>query len=248
MTSASGPEKITVEIVRSPRRRTLAIHVDAGGAVQVRVPRWAARHDIEEFVDRHRDWISRKVAEAQRLPGWQPRWVDGGDWYWQGQSLPVRAVRARGSRLAADGIELAVPAAVDEAAWRRALFAWHRRESAALLTARAQQLFAEHCADHRLAVVEFRWMRVTWGTCGGRRAADGRRDIKLRLNPWLAALPPELADSVLLHELAHVEHMHHGPAFYRRLAKLDPDWRAHDEALKQWARLLFPVTAARNES
>ena len=63
----------------------------------------------------------------------------------------------------------------------------------------------------------------------------------IRLNPWLASLPPALSDAVLLHELAHVEHMHHGAAFYRRLERMDPRWREHDDGLKHWARILFPV-------
>lgn len=236
-------QEIPVDIVRSARRRTLAIHVGAGGAVEVRAPLWIGRSEIALFVERHRDWIRRKVAEARAMPAWNPRWEPGGDWFWRGESVQLAAGTSRRAALQAGQLQLPLAAGASMAEWRRAVFGWHRREATALLTARVGELFAVHGGAHRLQSVQFRWMRATWGTCGGRRAADGRRDVVIRLNPWLAALPPEVADAVLLHELAHIEHMHHGPAFYRRLERLDPQWREHDRALKQWGRLLFPVAA-----
>ncbi|MFZ5755727.1 MAG: M48 family metallopeptidase [Pseudomonadota bacterium] len=238
-------ENIPVDVVRSARRRTLAIHVDARGGVEVRAPVWIARADIAGFVERHRDWIGRKVAEARAAPVWQPAWQEGGGWYWQGESVVLRAGPSRRTSLHGRVLQVAVPVSAIGADWHRAVLAWHRRAAADLLRARVEALFALHCPQHRLKSVEFRWMRATWGTCGGKRAADGRRDVVIRLNPWLAALPPHLCDAVLLHELAHVEHMHHGPAFYRRLARLDPSWREHDDGLKHWARMLFPVRTSR---
>lgn len=235
---------IRIDIVRSSRRRTLAIHVGARGEVEVRSPLWVGAGEIAVFLKRHRGWIERKVAEAVAAPSWAPQWGAGGDWYWQGERVQLVAAASRRSGL--QGGELHLPLAANAAAgeWQRAVFSWHRREAKALLTARLGELFAQHAGAHRLKAVEFRWMRATWGTCGGRRAADGRRDVVIRLNPWLAALPPRVADAVLLHELAHIEHMNHGAAFYRRLERLDPHWREHDRDLKHWARLLFPVAVA----
>lgn len=242
-TPSPSPE-IRVDVVRSPRRRTLAIHVGARGAVEVRAPLWIGAGEIAVFVERHRAWIRRKVAEAGATPSWDPHWAAGGDWYWRGERVRLVAGASRLGLLQSGELQLPLAAGAAAEDWRRAVFNWHRREARALLTARVGELFALHGGAHRLRSVEFRWMRATWGTCGGRRAADGKRDVVIRLNPWLAALPPAVADAVLLHELAHIEHMHHGAAFYRRLERLDPQWREHDRELKHWARLLFPVTVA----
>lgn len=240
---AASPD-IRIDIVRSPRRRTLAIHVGARGAVEVRAPLWIGAGEIAVFLERHRNWIRRKVDEAAAAPAWMPRWDAGGDWYWRGERVLLVAAPARRAGLQPGELHLPVMAGAAAADWQRAVFNWHRREAKTLLTARIRELFAQHGGTHRLKAIEFRWMRATWGTCGGRRAADGRRDVVIRLNPWLAALPPAVADAVLLHELAHIEHMNHGAAFYRRLERLDPQWREHDRELKHWARLLFPVAVA----
>jgi len=236
--------RIAVDIVRSPRRKNLAVHVSAKGEVQVRAPLRASDPLIARFLDTHRDWIMRKVADAQRHPPWQPRWQAGGDWFWRGERIVFVGGGPRGGYLL-DG-QLALPLRAQDGSerWQRAVLGWHRREAERLLEARARELFSQHAAPHRLQRVEFRWMRATWGTCGGKRAADKRRDVVLRLNPWLAALPPHLCDAILLHELAHVEHMNHGAGFYRRLAEINPLWREHDRELRPWARRLLPLLTA----
>ena len=125
--------------------------------------------------------------------------------------------------------------------WRRAVLQWHQREARAWLEPRLSALFAAHCRGHHLAAVHWRWTRVTWGTCRAPRGADGGRQVQIRLNYRLAALPPALADAVLLHEIAHVGHLNHGPGFHRRLAALDPAWREHDREIRRWGRRLLPL-------
>lgn len=239
--TADARRRLNVEVVRSARRRTLVVSVSAQGRVQVRAPLRVSPGDIADFVDRHRDWILRKLDEAASRPVWQPHWMEGGEWFWRGEPVALRGGGRRGGELRDGTLHLPLRTADGEDAWRQRVLAWHRREAARLLAERARELFDLHCGGHRLATIELRWMRATWGTCGGRRGADGRRDVKLRLNPWLASLPPHLCDSILLHELAHVEHMNHGAGFYRRLARLNPDWRAHDAELKQWSGWLLPL-------
>lgn len=237
----AGGLAIAVDIVRS-RRRTLAIHVSALGKVEVRAPLRSDPHDIRRFLDQHRRWVLRKLDEFASRPPWVPRWQAGGDWYWQGRSLQLVPGSGRATRLD-DGCLQVVRAGSDAQLWRRRVLDWHRRTAQPLLEARVRELFALHYPHDRLREVECRWMRATWGTCTARRLPDGRRDVKIRLNLWLAALPPALAEAVMFHELAHVDHMHHGVAFYRRLARLDPEWRQHDHGLRDWARRLFPVAA-----
>ena len=40
-------------------------------------------------------------------------------------------------------------------------------------------------------------------------------------------------DYVIVHEICHFRHPHHGPAFLRMLGSLMPDWRAVKERLEQ---------------
>ncbi|MBF0480171.1 MAG: M48 family metallopeptidase [Desulfovibrionaceae bacterium] len=64
-----------------------------------------------------------------------------------------------------------------------------------------------------------------WGSCTTKGA--------IRLSAKLLFLPNHLARHVMLHELAHLRHCNHSQAYYRFLATLDPDWRAHNRELNR---------------
>ena len=60
-----------------------------------------------------------------------------------------------------------------------------------------------------------------WGSC----TAGG----DLNFNCMLAAMPEKVLDSVVVHELCHIMHRDHSPAFYKTVRSVMPDydvWRA----------------------
>jgi len=59
---------------------------------------------------------------------------------------------------------------------------------------------------------------------------DGRR---LVLNTRLVEAPRSSIDYVIVHELCHVIHPHHGPAFFELLQAKMPDWEKRKERLEK---------------
>lgn len=59
--------------------------------------------------------------------------------------------------------------------------------------------------------------RTRWGSC----TADGT----LMFNWRLVMAPPEIQDYIAAHEVAHLRHMNHGPAFWSLVAQLTPHRR-----------------------
>ncbi|WP_234988142.1 M48 family metallopeptidase [Demequina sp. NBRC 110056] len=66
--------------------------------------------------------------------------------------------------------------------------------------------------------VSLRIMRSRWGSC---RAATRR----ISLNLELARRGYEMTEYVLVHELAHLFELNHGPRFYALMDRHLPDWR-----------------------
>ncbi|MDA8163609.1 MAG: DUF45 domain-containing protein [Desulfobacteraceae bacterium] len=64
----------------------------------------------------------------------------------------------------------------------------------------------------RFGRVSVRCQKSRWGSC------SARNDISL--NRKLLALPPELMDFVLLHELVHTRIKNHGPEFWAELERV----------------------------
>jgi predicted metal-dependent hydrolase len=54
-------------------------------------------------------------------------------------------------------------------------------------------------------------------------------------------LPWELIDYVLLHELTHTKHLHHGEAFWSALEAIMPDIKRRKKELKKLQANIMPL-------
>ena len=54
----------------------------------------------------------------------------------------------------------------------------------------------------------------------------------ISLNIWLMKLPEVLRDYVILHELAHLNHMDHSKAFWAEVHEHDKNYKMHEKKLK----------------
>lgn len=63
-----------------------------------------------------------------------------------------------------------------------------------------------------------------WGSCSSNRT--------ISLNIGLMQVPEPLRDYVLIHELAHLNHMDHSPAFWAEVGSHDPRYKDHRRRLK----------------
>lgn len=63
-----------------------------------------------------------------------------------------------------------------------------------------------------------------WGSCSSKKT--------ISLNIGLMKLPEPLRDYVILHELAHLNHMDHSKAFWEEVGAHDKRYKIHDKKLK----------------
>jgi len=73
--------------------------------------------------------------------------------------------------------------------------------------------------------ITIRVQRTRWGSC----SAKGN----LNFNCLLLLAPPEALDSVVVHELCHLKHMDHSPAFYAEVLRVFPEYRKWNRWLKE---------------
>ena len=66
-----------------------------------------------------------------------------------------------------------------------------------------------------------------WGSCSSNRT--------ISLNIGLMQVPEPLRDYVILHELAHLNHMDHSAAFWAEVGKHDPRYKTHRAKLKAFS-------------
>lgn len=65
-----------------------------------------------------------------------------------------------------------------------------------------------------------------WGSCSSNKT--------ISLNIGLMKLPEKLRDYVIIHELAHLNHMDHSKAFWAEVGKHDKNYKLHEKRLKMF--------------
>ncbi|WP_074966292.1 M48 family metallopeptidase [Paracoccus aminovorans] len=214
---------IPVTLRRSARARRMTLRVArAGGEVVLTLPSRASLRDGQAFAESRAEWLRQTRAGMTLLQAVAP-----------GAALPVEGLPrlivptdARRVELAGDRLMVPQnrPAGVVVEAWLKHL---------------AQARLIAACDRHaaalgrRFRALALRDTRSRWGSC----THDGRLMFSWRL----AMAPPEVLDYVAAHEVAHLAHMDHSPAFWAATARLMPDharhraWlRSHGHELLAW--------------
>lgn len=72
--------------------------------------------------------------------------------------------------------------------------------------------------------ITIRNAKTRWGSCSSKR--------NLNFSCLLTQMPPEILDSVVVHELCHIKEMNHSKRFYAEIYKVMPDYDKYDKWLK----------------
>lgn len=215
--------------LRRVARKTLEIAVHPDGRVVVKAPREADFTEVEARVLKRARWIRRQQAYFEQFkPRTPPRQYIGGETHrYLGRQYRLKLVHGgRPSVKLSRGyfwITCRDPQNREEV--RRLLWQW--------LTQRAREKFAEsfeRCWPHfsRLGLphprLKIRRMKTRWGSLS--------ESGTLTLNVYLIQSPRECIDYVITHELCHLKHPDHSPAFYQLLEKVMPDWERRKHKLE----------------
>ena len=124
----------------------------------------------------------------------------------------------------------------DVALCAEALGRWCRAHATRLLPPHLAAL--AHAHGFAPPLVNVRDQRSRWGSCS--RGRGGSAVPHIQLNWRALLLPRPLLDHLCLHELCHLRHMDHSPAYRAELARLSPDWARLERGLSRaWRELLF---------
>jgi predicted metal-dependent hydrolase len=199
-----------------------------GSEVRITMPRWGRTRDALVFAHSRREWIARQIAAVPKADPVAP----GGTLLYRGERLGIewRSTAPRRPRAGAGQIVLGGP----EETVQPRLHRWLRSEA---LRLSADDL-AFYCARAGCEQPELRLSGAQrrWGSCSG----EGRRGRCIRINWRLVQAPDHVRRSVVAHEVAHLTHFDHSPAFHALLRNLfESDLAEADHWLKREGRSLY---------
>lgn len=207
---------VTYTIKRSIRRTAISIVVDEEG-LRVGAPWDASPQAIERLLQKHCNWVLRKLDEwrVKRAPA--RRWADGECLMRLGRPLRLRT-RPWVSRVyvAADELVVGVSDAPSFSVSCQVLD-WLHLQALECFRKRVDH-YCRLLEIERTPQVLLSSARTRWGSCH----SSGR----IHLNWRLVQMPLRLVDYVVAHEVAHLLEMNHSQRFWRILGRLVPDYAA----------------------
>lgn len=220
------------EVILSKRKR-ITLTVQPGGRTILRAPLRAKESTLRAFVEAQGEWIARARQRMKRLPEPpQPyRFVEGEAILYMGARYPLSLVEKQKTGLVfkeGQGFCLAIA---------------HQKQGAKLLenflrneTRRLCQAYISHYAPVlgvAVAAVRINHAKTRWGSCSSKNTLN----FSLRL----AMVPLTCLEYVVVHELCHTRHHHHGPAFWDLVEKTLPGYKIPRAWLKKHGAGLPPI-------
>ncbi len=220
---------IEVLRVRDPRAKRIKLSVNERGA-RLTLPMRASLVAGDRFLHAHRDWLSAQLDALSpiEIAALEPQVTT--HLPLRGEDIPLRWGHGRFVRLHRDdaGAICTWPAKGSDAALRRALRDFFEAEARADIGRwLPRYLLSLPRAPRR---IQLKVMSSQWGSL----APDGT--VALDLSLVLA--PPAAFEYVLVHELCHLIHHDHSPAYWREVEARCPDWRDHRDWFRSDGRRL----------
>jgi len=223
-----GTEEIAFDLLFS-RRRTMQIAVYPDGKVVVKAPEGVPADEIKKRVLRRSRWIKSKQLYFQQFkPRTPPRhYISGETHLYLGKQyrLKVMAGEEPSVKLRRGRLTVAVKDNASPAAVKLALDRWYTEKAAQHFAASFERCWPPFGKrGFSRPNLKTRTMKTRWGSISSKG--------NLTLNTKLVCAPRECIDYVLTHELCHLAHRNHGPAFYSLLEQILPGWKKHKSKLE----------------
>lgn len=212
------------------------------GEFRLTCPKRLAQRYIVDFLQSRADWMLLQSQKMDGLKDWRDRQGSAGEKFWYlGQLLILK-----------EGVTFQKKPLVDFQnptlwyLWPEKKF--HLRETATGRTevikvlrahfhAKAEKLILERVQHFAKEMnvspknIRFRNQKSRWGSCSSRG--------NLNFNLKLIGAPPEVIDSVVVHELGHLVHLNHSKPFWDLVNQFAPQHKIADQWLLKHQMELF---------
>lgn len=211
------------EIRKSARRKRIAVGIDASGAYFIGAPANCSADMLRKTLSKEIETIIARVEKRiGDIP--QPREFREGELlYFRGVQYPLRWVSDTSAPIFQfDGYSflLRSDARGSEA---ELLGRWYARR----LFDRLRETLPAWTKRLKVAptTVHVKNVRTLWGSCSSKNS--------ITFCTRLALVPDDLFEYVVIHELTHLLHMNHSPAFWAEVARHIPDYKERRTKLRK---------------
>jgi len=210
-------------IKRTRRKGSVGFRLSSGQLV-VLAPSAISITELQLLLESKSAWILAKLEARDQVISKVKRYYRSGEPFtFLDQELVLKVCQgAFGTRLNG-AAELVVSMPKVKSDWvRNALVRWYKLQAQVHIEQRVS--YFSPLVGAWPKSIEIKTYRARWGSCN----SSG----ELQFNWKIIMAPTAVVDSVVVHELCHLLHMHHGPDFWAQVKRVLPNYKD----AKQWLK------------
>lgn len=198
-----------------PSLKNSYISVKKNGAITLKTPKVSGTY-IENLLLKKESWIRKQLKAAEENPPQTFNLQD--EILLFGEVLSIDCYDALQLRESLCKIDISNTKSV-----LRCYDKYYSSYAKSYITQRAEHYSKEMGLEY--STLKFRKMRSRWGSCSSKRV--------ITFNTELIKIDKRLIDFVVVHELAHLEHMNHSKRFHDLVSQYTPNSRVLNQELKR---------------
>ena len=219
-----------LQISSSARRKSIGIKVGPEG-VRVLKPSSVSQAEVLQLLQGRSQWLVEKLALQQKREQERPshHYGNGDSFSFLGEQLILKVLpNAKQNSVSRVANELIVSLSArgrkpEPLRVQELLCQWYMAQALSYLSTLSQRLAQQ--VGRPINSIKVKLTRSKWGHCS--RTGD------LQYN-WLILLAPvAVVEYLVAHEVSHLVHMNHSPAFWRQVERLCPDYLTSRRWLKR---------------
>lgn len=214
------------EIRRSARRKKVTITVERDRSVVIQAPASVPEEKIRQLVESKRQWLYEKLQDARKYQPIVPpgkELVNGEAALYLGRHYRIELVDTGEVEVRFAGKFLIPRSRAGQR--KQVLRQWYVERAQEKILSRVRMYAQSLGVTYQQAKISD--SRLRWGSC---TPGDN-----LHFNWRLIKAPMFAIDYVVVHELAHLRQMNHGPQFWSLVASVCPEHRALRDQLRRLA-------------
>jgi predicted metal-dependent hydrolase len=232
--------KIPYTLIKTNRAKHLSLKINHINGLEVVVPCRYPISRIPRFIHEKEDWILKHLSQIQR----KTKFHDGTIIKVLGAPKTIRILPTRKSRTYIkearalkfaeniayyDQEEILIYTPKNSIMQAKQTLEKHLRKQANLFFQKRTAILATQM-NLQYNRITIRGQKSRWGSCS--------KNKNLNFNWRLILTSPEIIDAIIIHELAHLKHLNHGPKFYALVEKYCPTYKKQNKELKNWEFLV----------
>jgi predicted metal-dependent hydrolase len=215
---------LSIEVVRTKRRKTASIKV-IDGAVQAIVPDQLSDARVEGLIQKRTSWIRKKLREQSQIVTPKPKeYISGESFTYLGRNYRLKVSRGTDQEVKLKGgyLEVGLPKKPKDGDIRNALVEWYEQHALERLTEKTNRYAGiMGVSPNSVSVQDY---KARWGSCSSKG--------EISYNWRIIIAPHHIVDYVVAHELCHLKHPNHSPAYWKSVKREVSDY----EVCRQWLK------------